>query len=149
MPKKPATPAPKLPVLNQERLRSIADFVLRESAAGEVRSIINIGRFLFSQVFNASEEAFRSKDPTKPDSLRDLADQEGMAEAEWGKDRLGRAIESAEAKPIAAIRASTIQKRVRQHYDKADLDRTYRALYDELIAAPDAVEASEVVAWPA
>jgi glycosyltransferase involved in cell wall biosynthesis len=41
-----------------------------------------------------------------------------------------------------------IQSRVRRHYDKHDLDQRYRALYEELIAAPDTV-AAEDTAWPA
>lgn len=45
--------------------------------------------------------------------------------------------------------SSVIRARVGQHYDKADLDRRYRALYEELIAAPDAAAETEDVAWPA
>ena len=43
----------------------------------------------------------------------------------------------------------TIQARVQRHYDKADLDRRYRALYAELIATPDAAPATGDLAWPA
>jgi glycosyltransferase involved in cell wall biosynthesis len=42
-----------------------------------------------------------------------------------------------------------IQSRVRQHYDKADLDARYRALYAELIEAPGVHAAKEELAWPA
>ncbi|MCU0255276.1 MAG: GT4 family glycosyltransferase PelF [Vicinamibacterales bacterium] len=42
-----------------------------------------------------------------------------------------------------------IQARVRRHYDKADLDARYRALYEQLVAVPDAPAAPEEVAWPA
>ena len=93
MPKKTATPGPKAPAASQPKLRELADFVLRESAAGEVRAIINIGRYLFVQLFTASEALFRSQDSNKPDSLNDLAAQEGMAEAKWSESRLRRAIE--------------------------------------------------------
>jgi glycosyltransferase involved in cell wall biosynthesis len=42
-----------------------------------------------------------------------------------------------------------IQTRVRQHYDKHDLDQRYRTLYEELVAAPGADAAGEGTAWPA
>ncbi|HEY3448101.1 MAG TPA: hypothetical protein VGK67_17220 [Myxococcales bacterium] len=93
MPKKTTTPATKIPAVSQEQLRSLADYVLRESAAGEVRSTINIGLYLFSQLFRASEDAFRSKDPDKPNSLNALAAQAGMSDAGWSETRLRRAIE--------------------------------------------------------
>ncbi|HEY3452677.1 MAG TPA: hypothetical protein VGK67_40405 [Myxococcales bacterium] len=67
--------------------------MLLESAAGEVRSTINIGRYLFSQLFRASREAFRSKDSNKADSLNDLAAQPGMADAAWSRSRLHNSIE--------------------------------------------------------
>lgn len=97
MPGKSAVPATKIhwPVFTQEQLKQIAEFVLRESAAGEVRSAISIGRYLLGRLFQASEEVFRSKDPMKPDSLRDLAEQPGMADAGWGRTRLQTAIEVA------------------------------------------------------
>ncbi|HEY3447879.1 MAG TPA: hypothetical protein VGK67_16100 [Myxococcales bacterium] len=88
MPKTQDKPVTKSPELSPQRLREIADFVLREGASGEVRSTLTIGRYLFGQVFHGSEQAFHSKDPTKDDSLRDLAAQEGMADAGWGRERL-------------------------------------------------------------
>jgi polysaccharide biosynthesis protein PelF len=42
-----------------------------------------------------------------------------------------------------------IQSRVRRHYDKTDLDQTYRRLYEDLIGAPGAAPGVEDVAWPA
>lgn len=45
--------------------------------------------------------------------------------------------------------ALAIQARVRHHYGKADLDRRYRALYEELIATPDREPSGEELAWPA
>lgn len=42
-----------------------------------------------------------------------------------------------------------IQARVRRHYDKADLDRRYGDLYEQLIATPDAADRVEEDAWPA
>ncbi|HEY3452546.1 MAG TPA: hypothetical protein VGK67_39750 [Myxococcales bacterium] len=85
----------KVAVISQEQLRKLAEFVLSESAAGEVRSTLNIGRYLFLQIFRGSEEAFRSKDSNKPDSLNDLAAQPGMAEAKWSRSRLRNVIEIA------------------------------------------------------
>jgi hypothetical protein len=94
MPGKTAVPAKKitLPVLTPDQLKQISEFVLREAAAGEVRSTLNVGSYLFAQVYRSSEEAFRANDPHKSDSLRDLAEQPGMAEAEWGRTRLENAI---------------------------------------------------------
>ncbi len=81
------------PTLSQEQLRKIAEFVLRESATSEVRSVVTIGWHVYVQLFRSSEEAFRSKGSTKPDSLNDLAAQPGMAEAGWSRSRLRNAIE--------------------------------------------------------
>jgi len=81
------------PVLSQEQLRKVAEFVLRESAVTEVRSTVTIGWHVFVNLFRSSEEAFRSKDSLKPDSLNDLAAQPGMADAGWGRTRLRNAIE--------------------------------------------------------
>ncbi|MGC4115589.1 MAG: hypothetical protein QM765_13490 [Myxococcales bacterium] len=74
-------------------LRKLARDVLRESAAGGVRSTLTIGRNLFMELFHSSEEAFRSMAGNKTDSLAELAAQKGMAEAGWGRTRLRYAIE--------------------------------------------------------
>lgn len=97
MPGKTAAPAKPVTVVavSQDKLKEIARFVLRESATGEVRSVISIGRYLFAQLFRGSEAALRSKDRTKADSLNDLAAQPGMAEASWSRSRLRNAIEIA------------------------------------------------------
>ncbi|HEY3448327.1 MAG TPA: hypothetical protein VGK67_18365 [Myxococcales bacterium] len=87
-PKAPEKPPARTSAFTPERLRELADFVLREGASGEVRSTLTIGAYLFGQIFHGSEEAFHSKDPTKEDSLRDLAAQDGMEKAGWGREHL-------------------------------------------------------------
>ncbi|MGC4114801.1 MAG: hypothetical protein QM765_09360 [Myxococcales bacterium] len=76
-----------------ELLRKLAHGVLRESAAGGVRTTLTIGRYLFINLFRSSEDAFRSMAGNKTDSLADLAGQKGMAEGGWGRAKLHNAIE--------------------------------------------------------
>lgn len=97
MPEKTKTPEskPATPPLSPEKLRELAEFVLREGAAGEVRSTVAIGRMILARLFGGSEERFRSKDPLKPDSLNDLAAQDGMADAGWSREKLRDAVELA------------------------------------------------------
>lgn len=49
------------PVITPQRLKEISEYVLREGAAGEVRGVLNIGRYLVSQLFRASEEGWSVK----------------------------------------------------------------------------------------
>ena len=93
MPGKTEAPAIKLPTFTDDQLRQIADFVLREAIAGEVRSTLTIGRYLFGQFFRASEAAFRSKAGNKAKSLYDLAAQKGMKAAGWSRPKLHNSIE--------------------------------------------------------
>jgi hypothetical protein len=93
MPGKTEAPAIKLPTFTDDQLRQIADFVLREAIAGEVRSTLTIGRYLFGQFFRASEAAFRSKAGNKAKSLYDLAAQKGMKAAGWSRPKLHNTIE--------------------------------------------------------
>ncbi|HEY3444928.1 MAG TPA: hypothetical protein VGK67_01140 [Myxococcales bacterium] len=93
-------------VASQEQLKALSQYVLRESAAGEVRSTLNIGRYLFTQLFRASEEAFRCKNSKKPDSLNALAGQPRMKRAKWSRTRLRNSIElSLMAKVLNDFRA--------------------------------------------
>jgi hypothetical protein len=93
MPAKTSAPASKLPTFNHYQLRQLADFVLREAIAGEVRSTLTIGRYLFGQLFRSSEEAFRSKAGNKAESLNGLAAQKGMKGAGWSRQKLRNSIE--------------------------------------------------------
>ena len=93
MPGKTEAPAIKLPTFTDAQLRQIADFVLREAIAGEVRSTLTIGRYLFGQFFRSSEAAFRSKAGNKAKSLYDLAAQKGMKAAGWSRPKLHNSIE--------------------------------------------------------
>lgn len=97
MPEKTKKPEnrPSSPPLSKEKLRALAELVLREGAAGEVRSAVTIGRLILARLFGGSEERFRSKDPFKTDSLNDLAAQDGMADAGWSRERLRDAVELA------------------------------------------------------
>ncbi|MGC4121491.1 MAG: hypothetical protein QM765_44335 [Myxococcales bacterium] len=91
--KKTAAKMPPPVKVTPELLRKLAKGVLRESAAGGVRSTLTIGRNLFMELFHSSAEAFRSMAGNKTDSLAALAAQKGMAEAGWGRTRLRNAIE--------------------------------------------------------
>ena len=79
--------------VTDEQARSLAEEIVAKSAASKVALMSAVGERLFTEVFRSDPALWRSQSKTKGASLEKIAQQPGMADAQWSRFKLHDAIE--------------------------------------------------------